>query len=245
MQETAFSYRPERKHMVDGPYFGAIFDWDGVMVDSSAHYERSWELLAREEGRRLPPDHFERDFGRKNERIIPEILRWTDDPAEIRRLSLRKEALYRDVMREGGLTALPGVTELLVSLRDRGVPCAVGSSTHRANLNVAFEMLDIRHYFAAVVTGEDVSHGKPDPEVFLLAAERIETAPQRCVVFEDVPAGVEAARRAGMKAVALTTTNPPERLAEADLVVPDLSAVDFARLAGLFAAEPARRPRGR
>ncbi|MBD3240322.1 MAG: HAD-IA family hydrolase [Chitinivibrionales bacterium] len=216
------------------PSFGAIFDWDGVIVDSSAHHERSWELLAEEQGRTLPPDHFKRGFGRKNERIIPGILHWTTDPAEIHRLSLRKEALYRAVMREDGLTMLPGVVELLCALHGRGIPCAVGSSTHRANLDVAFGILGIRRYFNAVVSGEDVSHGKPDPEVFLIAAERIGMAPESCVVFEDVPAGIEAARRAGMRTVALTTTNASELLADADLVVRDLSDVDYACLAELF-----------
>lgn len=223
------------------PSFGAIFDWDGVIVDSSAHHERSWELLAEEEGLPLPPDHFKRGFGRKNERIIPSILHWTSDPAKIHRLSLRKEALYRKVMREEGLTLLPGVMELLCALHGRGIPCAVGSSTHMANLDVAFGLLKIRRYFAAVVTGEDVSHGKPDPEVFLLAAERIGMPPESCVVFEDVPAGVEAARRGGMKTVALTTTNPSEQLADADLVVRDLSDVDYACLAELFANPPVGR----
>jgi HAD superfamily hydrolase (TIGR01509 family) len=213
--------------------FGAIFDWDGVIVDSSAHHERSWELLAREEGLPLPADHFRAGFGQKNERIIPGILKWTTDPAEIHRLSLRKEALYREAMAAEGLTALPGAVELLRDLRRHGIPCAVGSSTHAANLDTAFRLLDIRPLFAAVVTGEDVTLGKPDPQVFLLAAERIGVPPARCVVFEDVPAGIEAALAGGMKAVALTTTNPAAALRRAHLVVPDLSQVSFGALAAM------------
>ena len=87
--------------------WGALFDWDGVIIDSSSHHEESWERLAREEARTLPPDHFKKGFGRKNEFIIPKLLGWAHDPAEIRRISLRKEALYRDVVAERGLSALP------------------------------------------------------------------------------------------------------------------------------------------
>ncbi len=213
---------------------GAIFDWDGVIVDSSAHHERSWEMLAAEERRELPRGHFKRGFGQKNERIIPGILHWTEDPAEVARLSRRKEALYREVVAAEGLVLLPGVARLLSELRRAGVPCAVGSSTHVANLDTAFAILGIRGSFDAIVTGEDVSHGKPDPEVFLLAAQRIGVAPHRCVVFEDVPAGVEAALAGGMAAVAVTTTNPPELLQRAHLVVGDLSEVTVEVVVGLL-----------
>jgi beta-phosphoglucomutase family hydrolase len=204
---------------------GAIFDWDGVIVDSADHHLRSWELLAAEERLSLPPDHFKQGFGRKNERIIPGILHWTDEPAEIARLSKRKEALFRELMQREGVVLLPGVRELLKGLGDAGIPCAVGSSTHAANLDAAFEQLGIRRHFQAVITGEDVSQGKPDPEVFLLAAKRIGVAPERCVVFEDAPAGVEAGRNGGMRVIALRTTNPVELLSAADLIVRDLSEV--------------------
>ena len=89
--------------------WGAVFDWDGVVIDSSYSHEKSWELLAAEEKRTLPGDHFTLGFGRKNEIIIPEILGWSHDAAEITRLSLRKEELYRSVVRERGVEALPGV----------------------------------------------------------------------------------------------------------------------------------------
>lgn len=214
---------------------GAVFDWDGVVVDSSMHHERSWEMLAEEEGRELPPDHFKRGFGQKNERIIPGILKWTDDDHEIQRLSLRKEALYRELVEAEGLVVLPGARELLQALQDAGIPCAVGSSTHRANLDVAFQQSGLAAFFGGVVTGEDVSHGKPDPEVFLLAAKSIGVPPARCVVFEDVPAGVDAALGGGMKAIALTTTNPAEKVAHAHLVVGDLSNVTVEMVQGLVA----------
>src|ERR1700678_3409057 len=97
---------------------GAIFDWDGVIINSAAHHEISWERLAKECGKPLPENHFKRGFGMKNEVIIPELLHWTTVPTEIRILSLRKEALYRELVREIGIEALPGVREFLVMLKD-------------------------------------------------------------------------------------------------------------------------------
>jgi len=211
---------------------GAIFDWDGVIVDSSAHHEQAWEWLAAQVGRPLPPGYFERGFGLKNERIIPDILGWSRDESEIRSISRRKEQLYRDALRQGGVSLLPGVESFLDALRNHGIPCAVGSSSHRRNIEAALELLGLEG-FQAMVTAEDVSAGKPDPEVFLLAARRIGVPPSRCVVFEDVPAGVEAALRGGMRAVAVTTTHPAGALSSADVVVDRLDELSPATLESL------------
>lgn len=215
--------------------FGALFDWDGVIIDSSAMHEQSWEMLAKEEQRKLPADHFKRGFGRKNQFIIPHILRWTEDADEVRRLSERKEALYRELVHEQGLKPLPGVKALLESLLESGIPCAVGSSTPRVNLDAVMETLGIGHCFQALVSGDDVAEGKPHPEVFLKGAEAIGVAPERCVVFEDAHYGIEAARRGGMKVVGCATTHPIEDLGEANLTVHSLEEVDLVRLRALFA----------
>ena len=150
---------------------GALFDWDGVVIDSSDQHERSWEMLAAEIGKPLPADHFVRGFGMKNQVIIPDILHWTKDADEIHRYSLRKEELYREIIAVEGISPLPGVVDLLQMLNEHGVPCSVGSSTHLANIEVIFAAIGVRELFQAVVTAEDVSHGKPHPEVFLKGAE--------------------------------------------------------------------------
>ena len=214
--------------------WGVIFDWDGVIIDSSRQHEESWELLAREEDRPLPPDHFKRSFGMKNEKIIPELLCWTTDPAEIRRLSLRKEEIYRRIVREHGIAPLPGVVEFLGRLREVGVPAAVGSSTHRLNITTTLVMLGLDEMFQAIITAEDVTHGKPDPEVFLLAAQRIGIKPARCVVFEDAQVGIQAARAGGMKVIGVATTHPAATLRSADRVVHRLDELTVAELDKLF-----------
>jgi HAD superfamily hydrolase (TIGR01509 family) len=217
-------------------HWGAIFDWDGVVIDSSHSHEKSWELLAAEEGRTLPLDHFERGFGRKNEIIIPDILRWTTDPADIRRLSLRKEALYRKLIAGRPLDPMSGVREWLERLRDAGVPCSVGTSTHRANIEISMAKTGLTEFFRGVIASEDVSAGKPNPEVFLKAAALISRAPEQCVVFEDSFAGLQAARNGRMKAIGVATTNSAVALnGHADRIVHRLDELHAAEVAGWFA----------
>lgn len=214
---------------------GAIFDWDGVLIDSSRHHEESWERLAREAGYRLPAGHFLKGFGMKNEAIIPAILDWTSDPAEIARLSLRKEELYRDIIRERGISPLPGAREFLERLAAAGIPMVIGSSTHRLNIETSLELLGLRGMMRALVTAEDVSRGKPDPEVFLKAAAALGKPPSDCVVFEDAPVGIEAALAGGMAAVGVSTTHPAAGLSRARLVVARLDELDAERLEALVA----------
>ena len=208
---------------------GAVFDWDGVVIDSSRQHAESWERLAGEAGKTLPPGHFLRGFGMKNEVIISE-LGWSRDAGEIRRLSLRKEELYREIVKESHPEPLPGVREFLERLAAGEIPCALGSSTHRLNITLSLERLGLGRFFRTLVTAEDVSRGKPDPEVFLLAAARLGVAPPRCVVFEDAPVGLAAARSAGMPCVAVSTTHPPAALADAALVVGRLDEIELSAL---------------
>jgi HAD superfamily hydrolase (TIGR01509 family) len=216
---------------------GVIFDWDGVIIDSSRQHEESWERLAREERKPLPAGHFKAGFGKKNEWIIPTLLQWTGDPAEVRRLSLRKEALYREIILEKGLSALPGVLPLLQGLKDARVPTCIGSSTHRENITTILGVLGFAGLFGGMVTSEDVTHGKPHPDVFLKAAAKNARLPERCIVFEDAFAGIAAARAGGMKVVGVATTHAPEELVEkvdrvvlhvGEVTVADLQALVFA-----------------
>jgi beta-phosphoglucomutase family hydrolase len=219
--------------------WGSIFDWDGVIIDSSAHHEESWERLAAETGYDLPPGHFKRGFGMKNERIIPDLLHWSSDPAEVSRLSLRKEELYREIVREWGITPLPGVVAWLDRLREREIPCAIGSSTHRLNIETGLTILGFNDRFTAIVTAEDVHHGKPDPEVFLTAAARLRLPPEHCVVFEDALVGIEAAHRGKMQVVAVATTNPIDSLKAADISVHRLDELSVDQLSARISGEAA------
>ncbi len=205
----------------------AIFDWDGVVVDSSAAHRQAWQRLAAAEGLPIKPDSFLKGFGKRNEMIIPEIHGWSNDPTEIRRLSLAKEAHYRDLAAGDLMSLLPGVKELLGALQQAGIPCVIGTSTHRLNLKLAFDRFGLESFFQGAVTSEDVTRGKPDPEVFLKACALIHGDVAQSVVFEDTLAGVAAAKAGGFRAVGLCTTHSREIMATsgADLIVTNLSEV--------------------
>lgn len=215
---------------------GVIFDWDGVVIDSSDRHEQSWELLATELGKPLPTGHFKAGFGKKNQEIIPTILDWSQDADEIERIGNRKEELYRELVREHGVHVLPGARELLTALREAGIPRSIGSSTPRANLDSIFSATGLDELFDAIVSGDDVTNGKPAPDVFLLASSRLAIPPAQCVVIEDAHVGIEAAHRAGMKVLAVATTNPLADLTRADAAVASLETVTPEFLRHMLAA---------
>ena len=215
----------------------AIFDWDGVIIDSHDQHAESWELLAREQGSALPEDFFKKSFGMRNESIFPAFFSdWVDpdDGARIAELADRKEALYRELVRRDGIEPLPGVVALLESLAGAGIPCSVGSSTPRANIDAIMEVIGLGERFQAITAAEDVTEGKPDPQVFLKAAERVGAGPGESVVFEDAHVGIAAGLAAGMKVIGVATTHPIESLGDAHLAVASLEGVTAETLSGLL-----------
>jgi HAD superfamily hydrolase (TIGR01509 family) len=199
--------------------WAALFDWDGVIVDSKALHERAWNDVAREFGYPHGPGDFKRHFGSQNRRAIIEILGWTKDTALMRRISDRKEELYRQSLGAPAELLLPGVSEFVALLAERGIPRAIVSSSPRVNIDRVLGGLGLGTEFQYIVAAEDAARSKPDPEGFRRGALHLGMSPQRCVVFEDAPSGIEAGRRAEMRVVALTTSHGPDELAAADIVV--------------------------
>ncbi|NLX04489.1 MAG: HAD family phosphatase [Phycisphaerae bacterium] len=216
--------------------YGVIFDMDGVIVDSYRPHFRSWRLLARENGLELTEADFARLFGRTSREILRELWPGGLDEVRVRQLDDRKEHLYRQIIRDE-IPACEGLFDLLDDLAGGGVCMAVGSSGPPENVDLVLDGLNIRRFFSGVVTGRDVERGKPDPQVFLTAAAKINVHPGRCVVVEDAPAGLLAAHRAGMKAVAVTGSHPAERLVEADIIVDSLGQLDVGVLGHLIESE--------
>ncbi len=209
---------------------GAIFDWDGVVVDSCKEHLDSWRMLAKAHGHTIPENFMLDTFGKRNVEIIPDILKWTSDPSEVQKMSDEKEVYYRKIVADRGIPTVEGVREFLAKLRDAGVPCAIGSSTPRENLEQALEKLGLSEYFAAAATMEDVARGKPAPDVFLCAAEKIGVPPRKCVVFEDSEAGIDAAIAASMKSVAVATTHPADFWESRFAGFPDIIIENFTPL---------------
>lgn len=195
-----------------------IFDLDGVLIDSAADHLASWQRLAAELGKRVTDRRFRETFGRQNRDAIPMLFGDGWATAELDRLSERKERHYRDIA-TGRIKPVPGAQALVKACADADFNLAVGSSGHPENIEMALRELKILPLFSAVVSGHDVTKGKPDPEVFNIAAWRLDADPMSCVVIEDAPAGIEAAQAAGMKAIALTGNHPQENLKHADRVV--------------------------
>lgn len=203
------------------PVTAVLFDLDGVIVDSRNHHMAAWEQWALLEHIDHPAGYFHEMFGRRNDAIIggllPDIA-----PEEFRRLADHKESLFRDAAR-ASIEALPGVLKLLDALEAQSIPRAIVTSTPRANLDLILRTLGIEGRFGALVAEEDASRGKPDPEGFLIAAQRLDLAAERCVVIEDAPAGLAAATAGGMRAIGVTTTHAAAALDGADIVVDTLS----------------------
>lgn len=213
--------------------YGAIFDMDGVLVDSTEAHYKGWCLLGEELGVPFARELFDETFGMRNYEIIPMWLSDRASQVDIEALSVRKEVLYREVA-ASILEPLDGVPELLESLVFGGFRLAIGSSGPKPNVEMVLEILSAQDQFRAMSTLEDVSKGKPDPQVFQVAAQKIGLPPTRCVVVEDAPQGVEAGLLSGAKVLAVTSTRDGDALSQAHLVVDSLVEVDAARLRSLI-----------
>lgn len=204
--------------MTDSRIAAVIFDMDGVLIDSSdAHFE-SWRLLATDLGTQITEDEFRATFGRQNRDVIPQLFGTSLTPERIEELSETKERYYRELVSDA-VHAIDGATDLVKACHASGLRCAIGSSGHPVNIRITLEAMGISALFAGVVSGKDVKVGKPDPQVFQLASDRMGVSAERCVVIEDAPAGIDAALAAGMTAIGVTTQHPRDRLEHAHLVV--------------------------
>jgi HAD superfamily hydrolase (TIGR01509 family) len=217
-----------------------IFDLDGTLVDSYSAHFHAWTSIAEDLGHTLTEPEFQRQFGLKNEPILAELHAWTGrtppSDAAVAALADEKERRYRARISEV-FPAMAGAGGLIASLRGAGWKVAVGSSAPRANIDFCLDRFQQSGVsFDAVACGCDVSRGKPEPDVFLLAADRLGVRPEACAVVEDASAGIEAARRAGMASVGLCSTGRTrDEFAGADHVVDTLDELGpdvFARLLG-------------
>jgi len=216
-----------------------LFDLDGTLVDSFDAHWRSWHGMCARHGVGLTHERFVRSFGMRNDRIIG--MYWAEDghappPADVAvRLADEKEALYREMVAEA-FPAMAGGADLLERLHSAGWLLAVGTSGPPENLRVAVDGLGASRWFHAEVCGLDVAHGKPAPDIFLKAAERLGVPPARCVVVEDAVPGIEAAHAAGMPCVAICSEGHTHaELASAELVIDrfdDLPAEALERVVG-------------
>jgi beta-phosphoglucomutase len=225
--------------MATGSKLGVLWDMDGTLVDTAELHYNAWLTLAREIHKPFTRADFTATFGRRNPEIIRQVFGPQASDEEVERLGNRKEELYRAQARRG-VSLLPGVHDLLAGLHAAGFKQAIASSAPRANLDLILQLTRIEDFIDAVVSMEETERGKPDPQVFLVAAAKLRFPPKCCVVVEDAVAGVEAARAGGMKCIAVTFVghHDPARLqqAGADLVVKTLEKVSVKQVEELLTA---------
>jgi beta-phosphoglucomutase family hydrolase len=221
------------ENQTQGRSKAVIWDMDGVIADTGPYHFKAWHKVFRERGVELTEEDFKKNFGKRNDTIIRNTLGDGIAVAEIETISRDKEAAF---LRLAGnnMKPLPGVTELMKSLAEGGFKQALGSSAPIENIRLIIGSLGIADAFQAIASGGEVAEGKPGPQGFLLAARKLAVEPRDCVVIEDAVAGVTAAKRAGMRCLAVTNTHHRESLGEADLVVDTLEAVTPSVLEGLL-----------
>ena len=201
-----------------------IWDMDGVIADTAIYHMKAWQYSFQKRGVVFTEDDFRRRFGQRNDTIIRATLGENTPQSEVDAIADEKEDDYRQRVRKN-IRPLPGAIELIKSLRENGFRMAIASSAPLENIHLIIGGLGIENFFQAIVSGRDVKEGKPSPQIFLLAAEKLAVKPKNCIVIEDAVAGVTAAKRAGMHCIAVTNTHPEELLAEADLIVSTLEMV--------------------
>ena len=200
-----------------------LWDMDGTLIDSEELHWIAWRTTTANEGVTITREQFLASFGQRNDSIIPQWLGAAATPERIEKIANAKEELYRHLIRRDGVSPLPGVATWLHRLHRDGWLQVIASAAPRANIDAVLEALSATHIFQGIVSAEDVRRGKPDPEVYLTAASKVGVSPQNCIVVEDAAAGIEGARRAGMRSIGVTHDG---NHLQADVVVESLDQLD-------------------
>jgi beta-phosphoglucomutase len=226
----------------------AIFDMDGVLVDSNPFHLRKWADLLLEHRIPFNPDDLPQQIlGQRNDTAFRFFFGTQLGEEEIQRFSEELEERFRRIFRPHA-EPLPGLGALLAECHGAGLPMAVASSAMTKNVEFIVDVLGFRPYFRCLVTGDEVTHPKPHPEIYFQTAAKLGVKPAACVTFEDSFVGVEAAKGAGMKCVAIASTFPPQELRErtdADLILPDFAGLSLGMLRELFLPRRSSAPHSR
>lgn len=204
--------------------YSVIFDMDGVLADTGPIHFNSWVKMAKEIGYHFSKEFFEKTFGQQSPTIVRKLVGHGIEQVLVENWATRKEQYYREMVKDK-LKPLPGVKRIIQELKSYGFKLAVGSSGPRENVELLINTLKLKEDFDVLISAAEVKNGKPAPDVFLISAEKLKIEPKNCLVIEDAPVGIEAAKLAGMKSIGLTTTHEKKELLDADLIVKDLSEV--------------------
>ncbi len=209
-----------------------IFDMDGTLVATTEGDFLAWQKLFLDFGRHLSYGEYFPLLGKKSIDVVKEGLGLDGDVAQ--QAMHKKMEYFEDIVKERGIVTMPNAEIFLQEIKDLGIPIALATSSRKMKMKLVMEESGLGKYFSVFVTGEEVTHGKPHPDIFLLAAKRLHVDPAQCLVLEDAVNGVAAAKAAGMKCIAITNTHDDAALAEADLVVNSFSELSVQSVKSCF-----------
>jgi len=198
-----------------------IFDLDGTLIDNNSYHRQTWEKYLEKIGKKISEEEFNANMnGRTNEDAIKYIFGKDISNEDSLKHTLEKESLYREIYKPF-IKPVPGLIDFLQILKNKNIPMAIATSGIQPNIDFMFENIPIKQYFDLVVNSSHIKKGKPDPEIYLKVASLLHVSPKNCLVFEDAAVGIKSAKAAGMKVIAVATTQPKEELAEADEIMDD------------------------
>jgi beta-phosphoglucomutase family hydrolase len=206
-----------------------LWDMDGVISDSYSLHFAAWQETFAKRGIEFAKEDFTKLFGTRNDFIVRSIMGREFPEKDVEIMVHEKEETFRRKA-TGNIKPFPGVVRLLNSLKKGNFKLGLASSAPKENIDLAFSELNLTGIFNCIVSGQEVTESKPSPQIYLLAAKKLEATPNDCVVIEDSPLGVKAAKTAGMKCLAITNTHPRQELEKADRVVDSLENVDLITL---------------
>lgn len=211
------------------PFEAVIFDMDGTLIASTEADYLAWRKIFEDYGKTLTAADYVPLLGIKSNEVMKHYLH-VEDEDELRDGLARKLVYFNDIITENGIHPIPFADEFLKSLLAYDVRLALATSSRKAKMEMVMNKLGLLSYFEVIVAGEEVKHGKPAPEVFLITAEKLQLQPSTCIVFEDAVNGVKAAKKAGMKCVAIASTHDAGLLHEADKVITTFEGLNFEAL---------------
>ena len=210
------------------PFKGVIFDMDGTLIASTEADFLAWKSTFTDYGRELTYDTYFPMLGMKSQDVIKKILKLNGE--EVDQALSRKMAHFEEIINMNGIEPIPHAEDLLKKLHHLPIKIALATSSRKMKMKLVMKKLDFLKYFDEAVTGEEVHNSKPHPDIFLLAAKKLNLPPEDCVVVEDAASGVTAAKSAGMKCIAITTTHNKAQLEHADVVIDTFEEIDFEHL---------------
>lgn len=215
--------------------FAVAFDLDGTLIDNNQFHFITWQEFYRKRNRELTMEEYKACFnGRTMTDCVKYVFQQPDMSAqEIEQYTNEKESLYREIY-AAHIKPIPGLLTLLELLNQAQIPMVIATSGIQDNIDFLFSHIPIKRYFKRVIKGSDITHGKPHPEMYQLAAKELGLPAGKCIAFEDATVGIASAGGAGMKVIALTTTHTPEELAGADWIVKDYEGIRMEQLLQLF-----------